>query len=252
MSVKRSCETKQVAARLKPLARGMKLDFPNGEIKWHVANHTSDIELHEQVIIFKDLFRHYEFVNYPLRYNSTKTESEAFIKIFFVSKDNNIYCEDKRQFQCPFNMTSDILAVAYAPTGDKWDGHVFINDDLFWSLRKNEKGKHELFETLIHELGHTHNADHSSNPKSVLYYEEGDNQTWDSECDDFLFDLYKDDRLKALKITYSGLKLMSYANDKKTLGVVKKRETDKPNLLWIAIYIGVALLAILVGILITK
>jgi hypothetical protein len=190
MNVRRSC-TKPVpednaiigeipSARIQEMMKNAKLKFINGEIKWWVGNWTNDLEKYEQILIFKDLFRHYERENYPLQYNSTSTEAEAFIKIFFVSADGYIYREDKTKFKCPFAIDTETLAVAYAPYGGKWQGHVFINDSLFWVLKKKsgEEGKHVLIDTLIHELGHTHNMDHSTKKKSLMYYLEVDGQIW--------------------------------------------------------------------------
>lgn len=214
MEVKRSCQTQNsiAASRIKPMIRDARLKFTNHAVNWFVGNYTNDFEKHEQVLVLKDVFRHYEFENYPLRYNSTKEESKADIKIYFVAKDGIVYCEGDKQFKCPFEISDDTLAVAYAPYGGEWQGYVFINDNLFWDLRKDVKGKHQLYETLVHELGHTHNIDHSTKATSIMFWEERENQTWESDCVNLLFDLYKDERLKALKKTESGIRLIAFSN----------------------------------------
>lgn len=242
MEVKRSCtQNITTAQRIKPMIKDAKLTFINGEIKWHIGNWTNDLEKHDQVLVFKDLFRHYEFHNYPLQYNSTKTEADAFIKIYFVSKDGIIYCEDQRQFKCPFEIDHNTLAVAYAPYGGEWEGYVFINDDLFWSLKKDEAGKHVLLETLIHELGHTHNMDHSSKPKSLMYYQEGADQVWESDCENLLWDIYKDDRHEALKKVESGKKLVAYF-----YGEPEKRETEQHHFpLWV-LWVVIGVVAVMI------
>lgn len=90
--------------------------------------------------------------------------------------------------------------------------YVFINDGLFWTLRKDEKGKHDLFSTLLHELGHVFNLDHSSNKKDLMYYMEEEGQTWGNDSIQLLYNIYKEERLKY--IPKSGLLLMEdYRNN---------------------------------------
>lgn len=258
--VKRSCtQDSPVAARIKPMIEGAKLEFKNGIINWHIGNWTNDLEKHDQVLTFKDVFRHYEFENYPLRYNSVKSEKDAQIKIYFVNNDGWIYCEGGKKFKCPFEIDDNTLAVAYAPYGGEWDGHVFVNDNKFWSLRSDEEGKHKLFDTLLHEFGHTHNMGHSTKPKSLMYYQEGANQVWEEDCENLLWNIYKDDRLAALKKTNSGIRLVAYSNEYATTPTTPKkkpnakaRENGKPNWLGVSIYIVVVLAALIISYLMIK
>lgn len=198
-----------------------KLAHKNGVVTWWIGNYTTDLDKYEQIVTFKDLFRFFEFENYPLRYESVKQKDEADIKIYYVSKDNRVYSDDEI-FECPIKMDAETLAVAYSPYGGEWQGFVFINDDLFWTSKKTEKGKHQLFETLQHELGHTFNLDHSTNPKCIMYYMEENGQSWSKETSKLMFDIYKEYRVEQLRKTYSGILLMEYAMN----NMVSKREVN--------------------------
>ena len=197
------------AERIKPMIPDANLKHKDGVVTWWLANYTDDIDKFEQVVAFKDIFMHYERENFPLRYESVKTKQQADIKIYFVQEDGLVVAGEET-FMCPINLSDDVLAAAYAPYGGEWQGYVFVNDNLFWELKDGDKeDRHNLVSTLIHEIGHTFNMDHSSNPKDIMYYMEQDGQEWGDDSIGLLFNLYKDERINALKKNKSALLLFN-------------------------------------------
>lgn len=180
---------------MKYLIPKSKIQHKNGVAKWCIGNWSNDLEKWEQVLAFKDVFRFFEYLNYPLQYPSTSNIKEAYFKIYFVNSLGSII-DDKGNFmfKCPEPMEDETLAFAYAPSGSEYDGHIYINDNYFWSLTIGEN-KRELISTLIHEVAHSFNLAHINDKKDLMNAVEHDKQTWSNKAARRLHKLYKDDKL---------------------------------------------------------
>lgn len=182
----------------KYLIQGKKVKHVNGVLKWSVGNWSTDLEKHEQVIAFKDVFRHFEFINYPLRYESTSNIKEAYFKIYFVLESGDIILEGKKKFKCPEKLESDTLAIGYAPYGGVWQGHIFINDSFFWNMKENSESKKLLIPTLIHEVAHCFNLDHIDEDGDLMHSVDANDQKWSDKATVAMNGLYILDRVKAV------------------------------------------------------
>lgn len=183
----------------KYLMSGKKVIHTNGIAKWCIGNWSTDLEKWEQVTAFKDIFRFFEFQNYPLQYPSTSEISEAYFKIYFVDQNGIINLNSKESFKCPDKLDVKTLALGYAPYGGVWQGHIFINDYFFWNIKTNDETKKNLIPTLIHEVAHCFNLAHVSDEKSLMYYADtGKEQVWTLDNVKAISDLYKEDRLKSI------------------------------------------------------
>lgn len=219
----RSCEMS--SNRISQMVKGKKIDHKNGVLFYHVANWSKDSTKYEQIMTFKDLFQFYERENFPIQYRSTSNPDEAYFKIYFVSESGKVFLEDGvTMFDSPVDMGSDVLAVAFAPYGGKWDGCMFINDRWYWNMKSSDKLKKDLLPTLIHELAHNYNIDHSSNPKSLMYKEERDKQEWLLEESKLMFTIYASDRIDAVKNSHSAKLFVEYIRS-----ISGKRSTTKDS-----------------------
>lgn len=234
--------------RLTVLTPGKKINHKNGVLYYHVANFTKDITKHEQIVTFKDLFQFYERENYPIQYRSTPDINEAYFKIFFV--DENGYVKDENGETltiAPVGFDDHVLATAYAPYGGRYEGHMYINDKWYWTMKATDKTKKEILPTLIHELAHAFNLGHSNRRSSILFHAEQPNQEWDREASDMMFKIYKDDRLDAIANSHSAKLLIKYGRS-----IRSNRETgySVPKWLFTTLTIMLRVVGIALGLMI--
>ena len=120
--------------------------------RWHVINTTDDMELHHQIGTFHDAFAE---INYHLsklgkQLVPTADPEKADIKIsFHTGTDHPI-----KKFP------KGVLAYALP-------GHVYVNDNYYWSLLKKMNTK-SLKYTLIHEILHILGVGHTKAEGDIM------------------------------------------------------------------------------------
>lgn len=174
------------------VASRMFLPYKNGIIHYHLMNFTRDIPNHEQILLMKDVFAHFDHQLWPLRHRSTEEIEKSYFKIAFVDPDDVVRSQmGKELFISPFSFrrNPETLAVAYPRFGRKWDGFVLINEKYLWSTAAKE-GKMNLYSVLIHELMHAFGIGHTDKEKDVMYPVYQDDPDWTIDSIRALRELY--------------------------------------------------------------
>lgn len=121
----------------------------------------------------------------PLRFIETFIKFQSDIQIKFV---RGIHGDDK-----PFDGPGGTLAHAFSPRGGLWRGHIHLDADENWQFslyhsetiprsnanvpkirenvlnNKTILSKYNLYDVLIHEIGHSLGLGHSNKMDSVMY-----------------------------------------------------------------------------------
>lgn len=121
----------------------------------------------------------------PLRFIETFTRGKSDIQIKFA---RGIHGDDK-----PFDGPGGTLAHAFLPRAGTWKGHIHLDADENWQfsvyrsktlprsetslpkIRENSLNnetilsKYNLYDVLIHEIGHSLGLGHSTSADSVMY-----------------------------------------------------------------------------------
>ncbi len=136
------------------------LPSPQGKIRWHIRNFTSDQDKTKTIQAIKKGFDLWERIFNPIMFEGTNDIKEAHIVIHFSS-------DSDRSNPPPRPFGENVLGFAYA-LGDVW-----LNDDFDWQeIMKGERttGRTaDLFTAFVHELGHSFNIGHSESNEALMY-----------------------------------------------------------------------------------
>ena len=181
------------------IASARPLPYSNHTLKWHIVNFSPDLPHHEQIMIFSDVFAHYNYQLWPLRHLTTEKIEEAYIRIAFVEKDLIVKDHQRKElFKCPFdfNLEPGTLAVAYPRHGGKYDGWIFVNEEYMWSIL-NTTGKVQLYKVLIHEVGHLLGLGHTDKKGDIMYFQYNPANKWTSDSIEGINTILGVDRIAA-------------------------------------------------------
>lgn len=193
-----SCETPH--PQNYSIASKLPLPYENFMLRWHIVNFSPDLPEHEQIMIFEDVFAHFNYQLWPLRHLSTEHMDDAYIRIAFVEKD--LIVKDylrKELFQCPydFNINPSTLAVAYPRQGSKLDGWIFVNEEYMWSMI-HANGKYSLQKVLIHEVAHLFGLGHSEKKHDIMAPVYDPANLWTSDSITGINAIHRRERMAAL------------------------------------------------------
>lgn len=182
------------------VASRLPLPYENNKLHWHIVNFSPDLPEHEQIMIFQDVFNHFNYQLWPLLHPSTEHIEDAYIRIAFVEKDLIVKDYLRRElFQCPFdfNMNPGTLAVAYPRQGSKLDGWIFVNEEYMWSII-HTNGKYSLLKVLIHEVAHLLGLGHSDKKYDIMSPVYDPANTWTIDSVRGINDLLGKERMAAI------------------------------------------------------
>lgn len=184
------------------IASRMPIPYHDGKISWHIVNFSVDLPEHEQIMIFQDVFNHFNYQLWPLRHASTEDIDDAYFRIAFVEKDLIVknYLR-KELFQCPydFNINPGTLAVAYPRQGSKYDGWIFVNEEYMWSVI-HATGKFSLQKVLIHEVAHAFGLGHTEKKNDIMAPVYDPRNAWTKDSIQGLNEIYSRQRFTAMML----------------------------------------------------
>jgi len=159
------------------------LPWKDGVLYWHLANFSDDMEKHQQVGIFKDVFQLYNHELWPLRFQSTDNISLADHKIFFVDEHDRV---KGLNFNSPFAFRDepDVIAVQYTyQPGFEFSMCMFVSDAHFFSY-KIQEGSFALVKVILHEGLHALGLDHTDVKGDIMeaVYSDTNDFTYDSRA----------------------------------------------------------------------
>lgn len=137
--------------------RGYRTVAHNQKITVAIQNKPSTIHAIKYTILIRNVLRNIErHIDTPII--QVEQWTDADIEIYFVKQGD-------RRMPVPFKHTTKTLGYGLAPWLDDVSGKMFINDAIDW----NNIEDYRLRLVLEHEMLHTLNIWHSSNPDSIMY-----------------------------------------------------------------------------------
>lgn len=194
-----SCESQKPETYT--IASRRPLPYVRHTLQWHIVNFTPDLQKHEQIQIFGEVFEHYNYHLWPLRHKSTQDIRKAYFKIAFVADDGLVKDnQGKELFESPydFQLNPSTLAVAYPRQGSRWDGWVLVNEEYMWSIIA-ARGKISLFKVLKHEMAHAFGIGHTDKKGDIMFPTYDPTYTWTSDSQKALDELYARQRINAAR-----------------------------------------------------
>lgn len=195
------CETNRLAMAFSVVSRHPIPLIDDHLAYFHMLNFTQDIPEKEQILLFHDVFSHFSYEMWPIRFLSTEERDAAYFKIAFVSPDDMVYPVRGTPFKSPFSFRSNpgVLAVAYPRNHSRWDGWVLINDSFFWDTI-HQGGKKSLYITLKHEIAHALGIGHTDHPNDIMAPIYNHLARWTSDSIAAINHLYGDIRLRIAQV----------------------------------------------------
>lgn len=151
-----NCLSHHPKLNLEEIVPGERIGNENGITYWHIANFTWDMPKTDVIDSVSEIFRLIQ-PHYFYEFQPTSSQDLAHITIHFKKNGD----ED-----LPSPFLPRVLAYAYAPYQGQSD--AYFNDDLDWT-RLHQINSISLLKVGVHEVLHTLNFGHSSNPIDIAY-----------------------------------------------------------------------------------
>tara|TARA_R110000822_G_scaffold25937_17_gene78530 strand:- start:13500 stop:14225 length:726 start_codon:yes stop_codon:yes gene_type:complete len=139
------------------IVSGARLNVVDGEIKWHLANFTPDMDKYKVILAFEQAFAIWQEHFHPVKIVPTSEVSEAQIILNFATNGS---------VDLPIRFDVGTLAYAFAPTNGT--SGVWINEEYQWASM-HKPNMIDLKKVIVHELGHSFNLGHSADITDIMY-----------------------------------------------------------------------------------
>lgn len=132
-----------------------------GLFTYSVMNRAEEMNDHMSMIVLRSATRLIEKLTFwVLKFREMKAGSKtARIKVWYKRNGDE-------GLPVPFKSTT--LGYGVAPTGNKYEGNLFMNEEFDWTLWAS---MFMVLKVLVHEIFHLFNIWHSSDSKDVMYSE---------------------------------------------------------------------------------